>query len=336
MSTIKANKIENLSTSDGGITIDNNGNVEFMGNGATQVPKGSTAQRPGSPADGMVRINTDLDHMEWYDGVTGMWKNFTELDGYSLEYLVVGGGGGTGTSWPKGGGGGGGVLNGTKKITLSTNYSVTVGAGGPANTTDCDGSDSIFGTYTAGGGGGGSTFGGAGRTGRATGGSGGGGGGGGAGALGSSGGFPGGGSTSSSSFYNGGGGGGAGGAGEDGTNTDVGAGGPGLSNDITGSAVFYGGGGGGGGGNGANLHTGTNGSTSTGSNGAANTGAGGGANTGANATSTGTGGSGVVIFRYPNTLNISQSGLTLSTTTDGNDKVTTVTAGTGTVSWSTS
>ena len=48
----------------------------------------------------------------------------------------------------------------------------------------------------------------------------------------------------------------------------------------------------------------------------------------------GNGGSGIVVLRYPNTYTISQSGLTLTTATTGTDKVTTITAGTGTVSFS--
>ncbi len=62
------------------------------------------------------------------------------------------------------------------------------------------------------------------------------------------------------------------------------------------------------------------------------------ANTGPSCCSTaggGTGGSGVVILRYPNTFTITDdlASLTMSTATDGSDKVTTVTAGTGTVSF---
>ena len=68
--------------------------------------------------------------------------------------------------------------------------------------------------------------------------------------------------------------------------------------------------------------------------GAANTGGGGG---GAGDTSSpgAAGGSGVVILRYPNTLTISNpgGGLTLTTATDGSNKVTTFTAGTGNVSF---
>ena len=48
-----------------------------------------------------------------------------------------------------------------------------------------------------------------------------------------------------------------------------------------------------------------------------------------------TGGSGVVIVRYPNTYTITVgAGLTSSTTTDGSDKVTSFTAGTDTISFS--
>jgi hypothetical protein len=62
-------------------------------------------------------------------------------------------------------------------------------------------------------------------------------------------------------------------------------------------------------------------------NGTANTGGGGGADGGA-------GGSGVVILKYPNSLTITiGAGLTGSTATVGSDKVTTITNGTGNVSW---
>ena len=48
----------------------------------------------------------------------------------------------------------------------------------------------------------------------------------------------------------------------------------------------------------------------------------------------GSGGSGVVILRYPSTYTITiGAGLTGSTTTVSTDKVTTITAGSGNVSW---
>ena len=62
---------------------------------------------------------------------------------------------------------------------------------------------------------------------------------------------------------------------------------------------------------------------------------GGGAQNGGAATGFGgSGGSGVTIFRYPDTIAITiGAGLTGSTATDGSFKVTTITAGTGNVSW---
>jgi hypothetical protein len=46
------------------------------------------------------------------------------------------------------------------------------------------------------------------------------------------------------------------------------------------------------------------------------------------------GGSGVIVLRYPSTLTITiGAGLTASTSTVGADKVTTITAGIGNVSW---
>ena len=136
------------------------------------------------------------------------------------------------------------------------------------------------------------------------------------------------------------GGGGAGGVGAstDNSATSGGAGGAGVSSSITGSAVERAGGGGGGCGSGGGAGSaggGNGGANSTGTAASANTGSGGG---GAGSSTSGNrvgsaGGSGVIILRYPNTFTISQSGLTLSTATDGSDKVTTITAGTGTVSF---
>jgi len=55
---------------------------------------------------------------------------------------------------------------------------------------------------------------------------------------------------------------------------------------------------------------------------------------GINNTAGAAGGSGVVILRYPNNYTITiGAGLTGSTATVGSNKVTTITAGTGNVSW---
>jgi hypothetical protein len=81
------------------------------------------------------------------------------------------------------------------------------------------------------------------------------------------------------------------------------------------------------GGRGTGSNGASNGTNGGGYTGVANKGDGGQANSGA-------GQSGVVILRYPNDYTLSDSGLTHSTSTDGDFKVTTITAGTGTISFS--
>jgi hypothetical protein len=103
-----------------------------------QVPRGTTAQRPASPANGMVRFNTDLNYLEEFR--SGVWQalsnvfsatggtettiniggvdykvhtftssgSFTVLSGTAnVEYLVIAGGGGGGNQHNGGGGAGG-------------------------------------------------------------------------------------------------------------------------------------------------------------------------------------------------------------------------------------
>ena len=90
---------------------------------------------------------------------------------------------------------------------------------------------------------------------------------------------------------------------------------------ITASSVTRGGGGGGGS------------DYSGGPSGSAGGGGGGSANGSGSYGSGGNGGSGIVIIRYSQTRNLTiGAGLTSSTALDGGDKVTTFTAGTGTVS----
>lgn len=210
---------------------------------------------------------------------------------YTLEYLVVGGGGGSGGGFDTGagaGGGGGMVLSGVLSIIPTTVYTVVVGDGGAAGTSQRSpvleisggtGQDSIFGSITALGGSGGwpsrqpagavNGNGGAAAvnpTTRATGGNGGG------------------------SNGGGGGGGGSSGAGGNKSGTTAGSGGAGTANSITGSSVTYGVGGNGGTGN--NNNAGAAGTTNRG-NGAKGGGAISGAqNNGAK------GGSGIVVIKY--------------------------------------
>lgn len=283
---------------------------------------------------------------------------------FNADVTVVGGGGaggavdnqGTGVN-TMGGGGGAGAYRDFNNFTLGTgtNFTVTIGAGGTTGV----GSNSIFSTITAAGGGSGrNQFGattGNGNSSSTAGGSGGG-------ASGTSGdsttrvggtysaptspaivtgkemytftGFAGGGRNAINQS------GGGGGSAEAGTSNSTNpAGGTGTYNYLI-SDYFCGGGGGsglgasgngglGGGGSGRN-------SNGNGGNGQGNRGAGGGGsydNSG-NYRIGGSGGSGIVIIRYPiaRTITIG-AGLTGSTTNDGTYNTTTITAGTGNVSF---
>ena len=240
---------------------------------------------------------------------------FTPASSFNVETIVVAGGGGSGG----GGGGAGGIVYDAVKAVTAQSYTITVGAGGDGGSNSYNGTageDSVFDNITANGGG----FGAKDNT---NGGSGGSGGGGGAtsinvGAGGSatqtaSGGDTGYGNAGGSFGNNSaphpnGGGGGAGAVGGNGSGSTCGSGGVGIVNPISGSTIgelssgsYYLGGGGGGGRSGltqgsGGLGGGGNGSASTGENGTANTGGGGGGSFGN--TSTGNGGSGVVILRF--------------------------------------
>jgi len=281
-----------------------------------------------------------------------------------ISYLVIGGGsgGGNGTTTNNrragGGGGAGGFRtnagtsggNSSSEAALSllpsTNYTVTIGGGGSGATSGGTrgslGTNSIFDTITStrGGEGGGQMY---------SGGAGGSGGGGGAGYGGAT--NPGG-NASANQGSNGGvgagnAGGGGGGASSVGGNSDTylgGNGGSGLASSITGTSVTYAGGGGGGGYDGGGA--GGSGGGGRGSSrrnsvealpGSPNTGGGGGggSNTGSASYNAASGGSGVVILKYPDTYTITiGGGLTGSTPApSGGYKVTTITAGTGNVSW---
>ncbi len=293
-------------------------------------------------------------------------------ESFTTDYLVVGGGGGTSNDSPGGGGagglrtsygstsGGGGSAESDLTLVAGTSYTVTVGTGGTSNTA---GNSSVFSTITSDGGGRGSGGGTSYVAGNGA--SGGGGSGGSYGNAGGSGtsnqGFAGGtsGANTGGTGYPGGGGGGAAALGQSlaGSGDNGGTGGAGLAVNILNAAnaatasvgevdssnVYYAGGGGGstytttqgsgglgGGGDGQKYITGT-----ATNNGTANTGGGAG---GLNAT----GGSGVVILRYPTA---SATGFTITGTlntpsagsqtqfTEGSDTIIVFTGGTGTVTF---
>ena len=112
---------------------------------ALGLPKGTTAQRPLSPVQGMTRQNTDDNVVEYYDGTE--WKQVKSIvPPILVDYLVVAGGGGGAGTYHGGGGGAGGLrtsygsispatLHGgsmevSSILAYATNYSLTVGAGG--------------------------------------------------------------------------------------------------------------------------------------------------------------------------------------------------------------
>jgi hypothetical protein len=267
---------------------------------------------PGIVTNGLV-LNLDA----------GDPDSYTRSQPPYVEVLVVagGGGGGTGESNQNGGGGGGGgagglIYNSTYQLTSATAITVTVGAGGAGgtnyNVNGSNGSNSVFGSLTAVGGGGGS---GEEQNGGLTGGSGGGTGGDlsagteGQGTAGQ--GNPGGGIPNARS---GGAGGGAGAPGSNPTDRNGASGGIGRVFSISGTSTYYAGGGGGGGstnfsgvtptsgtggqGGGGNSSGLVGGVPTSATSGTSNTGGGGGADR-AGLGIAGSGGSGIVIVRYP-------------------------------------
>ena len=231
----------------------------------------------------------------------------------NVEYLVVAGGGsggGSGGTDGSGGGGAGGFRTASGFAVNAQEYTVTVGAGGNgvgAGTDGNNGGNSGFSTITALGGGGGGSEVGTVRKGK-DGGSGGGGGG-----YSGTKGFGTSGQGNDGANCQGPGDGGGGGAGAAGSAQN---GGDGAASSITGSSVYYAGGGGasgdprknsgipglgGNGGGGAGAYA-TSGSAAPG-NGAANTGGGGGGPAGSTpvgaSRTSGSGGSGIVVIRYP-------------------------------------
>ena len=147
------------------------------------IPQGTTGQRPASPTLGMIRYNTTINLVEFYDGTNwrpvtgyslgsigtggndiaqrggGIVHSFTAVGGHTftpshtgyVQVLVVAGGAGAGAnSWSGGGGGGGVIFSRAFPVSAGVGIPITVGAGQPAGNA---GSNSIFGPSTATGGG---------------------------------------------------------------------------------------------------------------------------------------------------------------------------------------
>ena len=123
--------------------------------GYIQLPAGTTAQRPGYTVIQWTNTGTQA-----YSVLAGATPTLTATTWTAptgvnyVEVLVVGGGGGgnggSSSSYNGGGGAGGLIYKQAFSVTPSTQYTVTVGAGGASG---ANGSNSVFGSLTAYGGG---------------------------------------------------------------------------------------------------------------------------------------------------------------------------------------
>ena len=57
---------------------------EFTDTGALLLPNGTTAERPDSPIEGMIRYNTDLNVLEYYTGTT--WTVYTGVEDAKVRF----------------------------------------------------------------------------------------------------------------------------------------------------------------------------------------------------------------------------------------------------------
>ena len=132
-------------------------NPAFSGTESITLPAGTTAQRPSSPANGMVRYNTTKSEYEVYKG-SDWEKVSTGLYSYNVEALVIAGGGGGGGDDGGGGGAGGLAYISSLQLTTETSYTITIGSGGaggsgnPSNTGSNGSNSSAFGITAIGGG----------------------------------------------------------------------------------------------------------------------------------------------------------------------------------------
>ena len=108
------------------------GNVTVNGTGSLKIPSGTTAQRPSSATDGMIRYNSTTLSFEAY--LNGNWVTVKQAPILTSYALVAGGGGGSpsGPNIMAGGGGAGGYVSGSVALVSVTTYTVTIGSGGGA------------------------------------------------------------------------------------------------------------------------------------------------------------------------------------------------------------
>lgn len=83
-------KVQNTTIVDDAQSLTNVNSAEFTSTGAMKLPAGTTAERPASPVNGMIRYNTDLNDFELYKG--GAWSAISEVSGFvdRIEYYFEG------------------------------------------------------------------------------------------------------------------------------------------------------------------------------------------------------------------------------------------------------
>ena len=354
------------------LSVTDSDTVTYALASGSSLPSGLTLNSSTGVISGTLPvIGTDTTYtftINASDSINIIPRTFSILSLYNIpiEILVVAGGGGGGGRAGGGGGAGGLIYSASAGALKNSTYLITVGTGGigggggvgPGSRDEskgANGTNSVFGSYTAIGGGGGAS----GNTESGNnGGSGGGSGYGGARGVATSGqGFDGGLSQMTGTYpYKQGGGGGAGGIGGDGlVSGKIGDGGIGLQYSITGAAQFYAGGGGGGGHEPINSSLSNNGqgiggsgvggnggfpsgSDAAGTQGVDGTGSGGGGtwSNGGNSFDAARGGNGVVIIAYADTypaIATIPGTLTYNQPTRAGYRVYRFTSGTGTITF---
>jgi hypothetical protein len=327
MSTLETNSIAKYSGNN--VSVDDSLNLKSYN---------TTARDALTSVAGDIIYNTSVNKPQYFDG--SAWQNMAAPASVAFDYLAVAGGGGaggvaaSGSSRGPGGGGAGGMVASTFSLVAETDYTVTIGAGGPGGAIGFNNGTKGDDTKITGDAGATHISVDGGGLGSAQSNSGGdGGSGGGSGNLGGSGGSAtsgqgNDGGAGASGVGGGGGGGGKGSAGTSSTGTTGGAGGSGQANSLSGSSVTYAAGGIGG------NHLS---SPSSPADGADNTGNGGGGCGGNTGNRGGNGGSGILILKFPDSFTITiGAGLTPSdgsASTAGGFTTVQFTGGTGTISW---
>ena len=93
MSTVKVNRLIGNSDHNFEIHMPSSANLLINGSYTADIdsglvlPVGTTAQRPGTPATGMIRFNTDIDYFEGYN--ENLRKKHLDLWSQTIFSLIV-------------------------------------------------------------------------------------------------------------------------------------------------------------------------------------------------------------------------------------------------------